>query len=42
MKVVAYLEKKENENSGKREVGEEEKIQLTDFRQTGCCPSAVV
>ena len=42
MNVAALLEKKENENTGKREAGVEERKRPTDFGETECCPSAVV
>ena len=41
MIVSAYQEKKENEKTGKREAGEEERKQSTDHRKAACCPSAV-
>ena len=40
MSVAAYQEKKD-EKLGKREAGEERR-QETDFKETACCPSAVV
>ena len=40
MNVAAHQEKK-NEKTGKIEAGEERR-QETDFKETECCPSAVV
>ena len=41
MNVDAHQEKK-NEKASKREAGEEERKQSTDFREPACWPSAVV
>ena len=42
MNVAAHQEKTENERTGKREAGKEEEKRSTDFREAGCCPSAVI
>ena len=41
MIVTAHQENNKNEETGKREAGEERK-QATDFKEAACCSSAVV
>ena len=41
MIVTAHQENDKNEETGKREAGEERK-QATDFKEAACCSSAVV
>ena len=41
MNVAAHQEKEKNEKTGKRKAGEERR-QVTDLKETVCCPFAVV
>ena len=41
MNVAAHQDKEKNEKTGKRKAGEERR-QETDFKESACCPSAVV